>query len=546
MTRHINHKYDVLPIGNLLPKSPSRLLTKLAMLAIAARFASMNQPTETGRARKSGIAWQAKLTIAIVCTALLASGIFYGLIRSYLHGDSFRRLLSQKASKALGTEGEFGAFRWDGLALESASFTANGSGPLRALQMDGLRTEVGLGGLKNGVWEITGSKVHRLETTLDFTQAKTEPSATKAELPSSTTAPSAAPTAPNTSASTPSRSWLPREVKFDGLQIADATINAKFGDKQLIASQLRADLKSFGRQGRAVDLSGGTLELVGKNFPPANIDRIRLKQQDDRLFLDQVKLSAWDNARLEASGELDGKSDRRSIDGSISGVKCSDLLSGDWVKRLSGELETTFSYNNHTGPTLASGKLVLKNGNLTAFPALNALATFSNTQRFRSLAFNDAHSDWQWQDGRLTLDNLVIASDGAIRAEGKITVDGENLDGQLNIGLPPEVLAKLPSAASDVFTVDERGMRWAPIRITGTTNKPKEDLSERLISAATTRILGKLQQDIPATGENALGTTEEIINSEKPVEKSVEAILNNSDSARKLLKGLLQKLPAKE
>ena len=506
----------------------------------------MNQPTETDRARNSVITWQAKLTIAIVCTALLASGIFYGLIRSYLHGDAFRRLLSEKASKALGTEGEFGAFRWDGLALESASFTANSSGPLRALQMDGLRTEIGLGGLKNGVWEITGSKVHRLETTLDFTQAKTEPAATKTELPSTTTTPSTPSTAPNTSAPAPSRSWLPREVKFDGLQIADATINAKFGDKQLIASQLHADLKSFGHQGYAFDLSGGTLELVGNNFPPAKIDHIRMKHQDDRLFLDQVQLSAWDNARLEASGEIDRDSDRHSFDGNISGVKCSDVLSGDWVKRLSGELETTFSYHNHSGPALASGKLVLKNGNLTAFPALDALATFSNTQRFRSLAFNDARSDWQWQDGRLTLDNLVIASDGAIRAEGKITIDGENLDGQLNIGLPPEVLAKLPGAAGDVFTIDERGMRWAPARITGTTNKPKEDLSGRLMNAAAARILSKLQEGIPAAGENAAGTAEEIINSEKPVEKGVEAILNNSESARKLLKGLLKGIPAKE
>ena len=506
----------------------------------------MNQPTEIGLVRKSGIAWQAKLTIAIVCTALLASGIFYGLIRSYLHGDTFRRLLSEKASKALGTEGEFGAFRWDGLALESASFTANGNGPLRVLQMDGLRTEIGLGGLKNGVWEITGSKVHRLETTLDFTQPKTEPTATKPELPSSITAPSTLPTASNKSAPTPSRSWLPREVKFDGLKIADATINAKFADKQLIASQLHADLKSFGHQGYAFDLSGGTLELVGNNFPPAKIDRIRLKHKDDRLFLDQVQLSAWDNARLEASGEIDRNSDRHSFDGNISGVKCSDVLSGDWVKRLSGELETTFSYHNHSGPALASGKLVLKNGNLTAFPALDALATFSNTQRFRSLAFNDARSDWQWQDGRLTLDNLVIASDGAIRAEGKITIDGENLDGQLNIGLPPEVLAKLPGAASDVFTIDERGMRWAPVRISGATDKPKEDLSGRLMNAAAARILSNLQEGIPAAGENAAGTAEEIINSEKPVEKGVEAILNNSESARKLLNGLLKGIPAKK
>jgi hypothetical protein len=84
------------------------------------------------------------------------------------------------------------------------------------------------------------------------------------------------------------------------------------------------------------------------------------------------------------------------------------------------------------------------------------------------------------------------------------------------------------------------------MRITGTTDKPKEDLSGRLMSAAATRLIGKLQQGIPAAGENAANTAEEIINSEKPVEKGIEAILENSDSARKLLKGLLQNLPTKE
>ena len=125
-------------------------------------------------------------------------------------------------------------------------------------------------------------------------------------------------------------------------------------------------------------------------------------------------------------------------------------------------------------------------------------------------------------------------------------IEGENLDGQLNIGLPAEVLAKLPSAASDVFTTNERGMRWAQVRITGTTEKPKEDLSGRLMGAAAARLIDKLQQDIPAAGEDAASTAEEIINSDKPVEKGVEAILNNSKSARKLLNGLLQSIPAKE
>jgi hypothetical protein len=66
------------------------------------------------------------------------------------------------------------------------------------------------------------------------------------------------------------------------------------------------------------------------------------------------------------------------------------------------------------------------------------------------------------------------------------------------------------------------------------------------MGAAATHLIGKLQQNIPSAGENAAGTAEEIINSEKPVEKGVETILNNSKSARKLLNGLLQSIPAKE
>lgn len=489
----------------------------------------MNPPTRSKRRRISAIPWQAKLIVTIICIILLAGVTFYGLVRSYLHGDAFRRLLSEKASKAIGTKGEFGTFHWDGFALESASFKATGNGALRELQMDGLRTEIGLGGLKNGVWEIHGSKVHRLVSSFDFNQIPIGIPPVSTEVPS---------TAVLSSKYASISSWLPREVSFDALQIADATINAKFGDKQLTANNLRVEFKSFGRKGHAVDIVGGTIEIADKKFPPVSVNRIHLKNQDNRIFINQLQLSAWENARLDACGEIDRSIGRQSIDGGIIGVKCADILSGDWVKRLSGEIETTFSLNNHSGPAIASGKLVLKNGNLTAFPALDALATFSNTQRFRSLTFNDARGDWQWRDGRLSFENIVIASDGAIRAEGKITIDGENLDGQLNIGLPAEILAKLPSAAGDVFTVSERGMRWAPMNISGTTANPKEDLSGKLMGAAASRLIGNLQQGIPAATE--------IIDSEKPVEKGVEAILENSENASKLLKGLLRNLPMKE
>ena len=66
------------------------------------------------------------------------------------------------------------------------------------------------------------------------------------------------------------------------------------------------------------------------------------------------------------------------------------------------------------------------------------------------------------------------------------------------------------------------------------------------MTAAAAQLIGGLGQDISASGEDAASAAEEIINAEKPIEKGVEVILENSESARKLLRGLLQKIPAQE
>lgn len=497
----------------------------------------MSENSDSLPSRRSLIPWQAKLAIALICSALVAGGIFYGLIRNYLHGDGFRRLLSEKASNALDTKGEFSAFRWDGLALESANFSATGDGAVRSLEIDGLRSEIHLGGLKQGVWQVTGSKINRLNATLDFNNQKLAQEST-------TSLADAAPAIPQTKREkSTSSNWLPRDVSFDGLDIADATISARFGENSLVAERIQVNLQASGKQGHALQLRSGTIRMPSQKFPPLDLESARLKHQDERVFLSQLSLRSGDTTRIEATGEFDNSAGRHSLEGTINGVKCSDVLGEDWIKRLSGELETSFSANNHNGASVARGKLVLKNGILTAFPALEAIANYTNTKRYHSLALNEAHGDWQWQDGRLSFENFTIASEGAIRAEGQITIDGDKLDGTMNLGLPPEVVEKIPGASTDIFTTEERGLRWALVRISGTTKKPKEDLSSRMITAASLHILAGLTEKAPATGEQA---AEAILNDPKPIEKGAEIILKNSETAREILKGLLRKAPASE
>lgn len=484
----------------------------------------MSQSTRKKRLRTSGMGLYPKLVIGAVCSCLLMSGIFYGWLRNYLHSDSFRRLLSEKASKALATEGEFGTFNWDGLALESASFTANGHGAVRSMKMDGLRTEIGLGSLKEGAWEIMGSRIQRLDALIDLNKQQN--------------------ISPKSVAITPPKpkqsGWIPSEVKFEGVEIADATIRVLHGESELSASRVQAYLKSSGNKGYIANFNGGNIRVPSKILPEVALDDARLKFQNNQIFLQRLGLKAWDTARLDATGEFDVAKNLHSMEGTIAGVKCDQLLNGDWAKRLIGELETDFSYNNHSGKPTARGKLILRNGNLTALPIFDALNAYANTKRYRSLALNEAHTDWQWENGRITLNNLVLASDGAFRAEGDLAIEGENLDGTFRFGLPPGILAKIPGASTDVFTTEERGFRWATVRIQGTTKNPKEDLSNRLIAAAGLAIISKIPEVISDSREKAAEATGSAINDAKPLEKGAEIILEKSKTARDILNGLLE------
>ena len=77
----------------------------------------------------------------------------------------------------------------------------------------------------------------------------------------------------------------------------------------------------------------------------------------------------------------------------------------------------------------------------------------------------------------------MVVSDGLLRIEGRLTIEDGQLDGDLHLGLTPSTLASIPGAAHRVFHPGREGLHWTPVKITGTTKAPQEDLSDRLIAA---------------------------------------------------------------
>jgi hypothetical protein len=472
--------------------------------------------------------WVGKLAVGLLVVALLGLAVGYGVLRSYLHSDGFRKFLSAEASRAAGVSGEFGAFQWDGLAVDADSFAATGEGLVRALRADGMRTEVGLGGVRRGVWEIKGSSVRRLEISVDATR-KVDPQEIQEER-----------NRQETKRPKPS-SWLPREAEVDGITVGELAVNAMLEQGLATVSGLRVTAEQAGAKGAyRAEIAGGRAQLPFHNIPELRVDRAQARYQDGRVYLTTARVEAWDHGRISATGDWDLRTRTFTLDGEANGLKCEDLLSESWARRLTGDVESSFVLDKRGSETTAAGDLVVRNGVLTALPMLDALAAYADTRRFRVLTLSDARTSWRWKKGEISLTNLVLASEGLVRLEGSITIRGQEMDGVFRLGLAPGTLSRIPGAETHVFLPGERGLLWAPLRITGSLDDPKEDLTERLVAAAGLRMFDL----IPESGEKVLKFTQSVLGkpSQKTVEKGVKIIEQGSKTVREvggILDGIL-------
>lgn len=442
------------------------------------------------RSGNAGAGWLGKAAIGLILAGVVGAGLLYAMVRSYLHSDAFRRFLSEKASAVAKVDGQFTPFRWDGLAVNTAAFDASGRGMVKGLRLEGLHTEVGVSGVTRGVWEIQGSRIQRLEVSIDARMRET----------------GATTKAPNDETRAPAplvkqKPWLPTEVELLGVDVEEVVVKAQLDQGPATLKGMKLRLEPTGtKHAYRAEAIDGTLHVPFEFIPELRLGRSKFRFQDGQVFLNSASASIWENGRLNLSGEYDVNSARYSFEGDMNGVKCEDLLSEDWAKRMTGEVESGFSVENHGGDITARGSLRVDKGTLTALPVLDALAAYADTRRFRVLQLSEAKTDWRWKNGEIFLSNLVLASEGLVRVEGNLFIRNRDLDGSFRLGLAAGTLANIPGAETDVFAPGERGLLWTTLRITGTLDDPKEDLTDRLMAAAGMRMFDV----IPETGEKVI------------------------------------------
>jgi hypothetical protein len=470
--------------------------------------------------------WLGRLGIGVAVISLLSIAVGYAGLRRYLHSDAFRQFLSAEASRAAGVKGEFAHFRWDGLAVNTESFQGSGAGSLTGVQAAGLHTEVGLGAVRRGIWEIRSSSVRRLDLSVDAR------------------APLAPPTSPSTTkelmATSHPPAWMPSKVEVQGLDIRELNLKALFNQGLVTMTGLQVHAEMAGaKDSYRAELEGGSIRSPFPLVPELRLDGAHLRYQDHHAFLTKATVNAWENGLIHATGEWDMKSQQFSLAGDASGITCQEVLDPSWAKRLTGSVSSSFSLHNRTGSPEASGTLKLENGVLTALPILDALAAYADTRRFRILTLNESRTDWHWKKGEIALSRLVFFAEGLVRVEGGLVIREQEIDGVFRLGLAPGTLANIPGAETDVFLAGERGLLWTTVRITGTLDAPKEDLTDRLMTAAGLRMF----DHIPETGEKVIKFTQSILGdtSNKTLEKGTQ-ILEQGGKTLRDVSGILESI----
>ena len=400
--------------------------------------------------------WLGRFVIGFVVLSGLAVLGGYFWLQNYLRSDGFRQMVNAKVSEQLEVNAEFDKFSWDGMELTAPNFIAEGEAMIRRIELEGLKTEVKFGPLLRKRVETQNVQARRLHVEVDVTKNGPE-----------------------------FESEGRQAFKFRTAQIDEVSGEVDFGESALKWSDMRGEISPGQNRGSYVGrLSRGTLLTPLSLFPKLDLKEANLRYTDRALILKDGTWRVFESGLLATEGDIDFGTGQYFFSGALENVECGEVVPEDWTKRLTGVLKSDFTVEGKgKNAPLIIGDLELNNGNLMALPVLDRIAAYTATDRFRRLDLRKATMKFRHQGERLELSDIVIVSDGLMRIEGKLIIEGGRLDGDLKLGVTPRTLATIPGASTRVFHSGKDDMLWTPVKITGTTKFPREDLSDRLIAA---------------------------------------------------------------
>ncbi len=420
------------------------------------------------------------LRLLILGAALIILAIISGWIgfHFFIQSDSFRDWLSKKVSRSIHADGQFEPLIWEGASFRSAGFSAKGVGKskLRSLQITNLSAHVDWWQLLKGTWVIDQINADKLEATLG-------------KGPAATTSPSS-----NPNLSKPPSglklSFLPTEFRIEHVYVASANLHweTSHGETgQIIGPKLSATQKAPDQWD--IDAIGGNARHA--TYPELHIEQVHASVDQGFVAIRDAKAQIAGGGEIQVIGKV---AIRRPLNALLtvdfSDLEANEILPAEW--RLGGKVSGHLVYTGDLdrfehGEVDGSIKISGANFDMAnLFVTLHQLAKFGGLNDVR---IDSIETHVRYQERELQLSDIRASYQDQIRVEGTGLIAPDHLAGDLLLGLSPKILGWIPGAEEKVFTEQRDGLHWTTVKISGTPEQPKEDLTKRLISAFRDRML---------------------------------------------------------
>ena len=349
----------------------------------------------------------------------------------------------------------------------------------------------------NGKWRLPGSESAADESAAPVASAPIP--AAPALVPSSAARAAMTAAAPPA----PPQQPVPQEVQAEGgfageerpftpeirrVNLRDGNFHFLDADGRPVATFEGVDFRSNFRNATALrgDASIAKISLR---------DRFFLEQLDSPLKYDPDELDLSEISAKAAGGEITGRFNMRpndpespfSLSMKFTGLEANRIVTDasgpeDMIHgQLEGSLEAT---GNTADPNALSGtgEIFLRDGQVRQYSLLTALGQLLQIDELKQLKFDQAHVKYHITPGLVTVDELILSSPNIrLSAVGTITFQGKlRLDSQLAIN--EKIHGQLFQPIAQNFQpMDPQGFAALNFRVTGTVDKPKTNLMDKLV-----------------------------------------------------------------
>jgi hypothetical protein len=405
--------------------------------------------------------------IGIFFLLAIAAGVvvfFSPLLTRYVDSDRFRAAMEEETAKGLHfPRGRYAPIRRTGaLTAESDRFDAdNGRKAIRSLDAHGVTARFNPWGVFARQWRFDDVHVQSGDVEIQIYEAHAEPVGRKPWF----------------------AVFLPNRVYLKKIQSEQANVTWRFRGERAGFFGTQLLITPNGRDFDYV-ATGGRLKMA----PAPNLDLRRIHLLITKTLLTLYDLDLASDSRTDETIRAEGHAglgQDKSIDvkANFNSVPIRQWLPPDWKDRFNG---SAFGDLHCTGknPKLESsageGLLHIQDGRVENVPLLNKLAELAQKKSFEHLELNDCSLSFAWEYPKIDINNIAIEERGKFRIEGGMSIAQRRLRGAIRLGLTREYLDWLPNP-EEVFSRKESGYLWTNVRLFGTIDDPKQDLSPRII-----------------------------------------------------------------